>query len=87
MTTPVYERILHLLEAEGIKTLFGIPDPGFVHMASTAEMRGWQVIAPHHEQAGAYLSAFRMADAEKERQIYKKLSSQPATSNVIAGRP
>jgi tetratricopeptide (TPR) repeat protein len=41
----------------------------------------------HHELAGAYLSAFRMADAEKERQIYKKLSSQPATSNVIAGRP
>jgi len=56
MAVPVYERILHLLEAEGIKTLFGIPDPGFVHMAVTAETRGWQVIAPHHEQCGAFMA-------------------------------
>jgi acetolactate synthase-1/2/3 large subunit len=56
MTVPVYERILHLLEAEGIKTLFGIPDPGFVHMAVTAEGRGWEVIAPHHEQAGCFMA-------------------------------
>lgn len=56
MAAPVYERILHLLEAEGIKTLFGIPDPGFVHMAVTAEARGWQVIAPHHEQSGAFMA-------------------------------
>ena len=33
MPTPVHERILELFEAEGIKTLFGIPDPGFIHMA------------------------------------------------------
>ena len=32
MTVKVYERILQLFEAEGIKTLFGIPDPNFVHM-------------------------------------------------------
>ncbi|MET0270706.1 MAG: thiamine pyrophosphate-binding protein [Sphingomonas sp.] len=56
MSTPVYERILHLLEGEGIRTLFGIPDPGFVHMAVAAETRGWQVIAPHHEQAGAFMA-------------------------------
>jgi thiamine pyrophosphate-dependent acetolactate synthase large subunit-like protein len=56
MGTPVYERILHLLEAEGIKTLFGIPDPGFVHMAVTAEGRGWNVVAPHHEQSGAFMA-------------------------------
>lgn len=56
MAVPVYERILHLLEAEGIKTLFGIPDPGFVHMAVTAEGRGWEVIAPHHEQAGCFMA-------------------------------
>ena len=56
VAVPVYERILQLLEAEGIKTLFGIPDPGFVHMAATAEGRGWEVIAPHHEQAGAFMA-------------------------------
>lgn len=56
MPSPVYQRILELFEAEGIRTLFGIPDPGFVHMASTAETRGWQVIAPHHEQAGCFMA-------------------------------
>ncbi|WCT73489.1 thiamine pyrophosphate-binding protein [Sphingomonas naphthae] len=56
MAVPVYERILRLLEAEGIKTLFGIPDPGFVHMAVAAETAGWEVIAPHHEQSGAFMA-------------------------------
>ena len=46
MSVKVYERILDLFEAEGINTLFGIPDPNFVHMFVTAEKRGWQVIAP-----------------------------------------
>jgi len=54
--TPVYERILQLMEAEGIKTLFGIPDPSFFRMFLTAEKRGWQVVAPHHEAAGAFMA-------------------------------
>ena len=33
-------------EAEGINTLFGIPDPNFVHMFTEAEARGWSVVAP-----------------------------------------
>jgi acetolactate synthase I/II/III large subunit len=56
MSVPVYERIIHLLEAEGVNTLFGIPDPGFIHMAMTAEKRGWNVVAPHHEQAGGFMA-------------------------------
>lgn len=56
MSVKVYERVLHLLEAEGIKHLFGIPDPSFFHMFVTAEQRGWQVIAPHHEEAGAFMA-------------------------------
>lgn len=52
----VHERILQLLEAEGINTLFGIPDPSFVGMFICAEERGWRVIAPHHEQAGAFMA-------------------------------
>ena len=56
MSVPVYERIIDLLEAEGINTLFGIPDPGFIHMAMTAEGRGWNVVAPHHEQAGGFMA-------------------------------
>jgi len=56
MLVNVYERVLQLMEAEGIKTLFGIPDPSFFHMFVTAEKRGWRVIAPHHEEAGAFMA-------------------------------
>ncbi len=56
MSTPIYERVLQLLEAEAIDTLFGIPDPSFFHLFVTAENRGWKVIAPHHEEAGAFMA-------------------------------
>ena len=56
MATYVSERILQLLEVEGVKTLFGIPDPSFFRMFTTAEKRGWRVIAPHHEEAGAFMA-------------------------------
>lgn len=55
--TPVYKRILDLFEAEGINTLFGIPDPNFVHLFLEAERRGWTVVAPHHEAAGGHMAA------------------------------
>ena len=56
MPTKVYERILDLFEAEGINTLFGIPDPNFVHMFLSAEKRGWQVVAPHHEEVAGFMA-------------------------------
>jgi acetolactate synthase I/II/III large subunit len=56
MPTKVYERILDLFEAEGINTLFGIPDPNFVHMFLTAEKRGWHVVAPHHEAVAGFMA-------------------------------
>jgi thiamine pyrophosphate-dependent acetolactate synthase large subunit-like protein len=56
LATYVHDRLLELMEAEGIKTLFGIPDPSFVAMFIAAEARGWRVIAPHHEQAGAFMA-------------------------------
>jgi acetolactate synthase I/II/III large subunit len=52
----VYERILQLFEAEGIKTVFGIPDPNFVHLFVEAEKRGWKVIAPHHELSVGFMA-------------------------------
>ncbi len=52
----VPQRMLELMEAEGINTLFGIPDPCFVSMFVTAEQRGWRVVAPHHEQAGGFMA-------------------------------
>jgi acetolactate synthase-1/2/3 large subunit len=56
MGVPVYKRILDLFEAEGINTLFGIPDPNFVHMFLEAEARGWTVVAPHHEAAAGFMA-------------------------------
>ena len=56
MGVKVYERILQLFEAEGINTLFGIPDPNFVHMFHAAQERGWSVVAPHHEEAAGMMA-------------------------------
>jgi acetolactate synthase-1/2/3 large subunit len=56
MAVKVYQRILELFEAEGINTLFGIPDPNFVHMFLEAEKRGWTVVAPHHEAAAGFMA-------------------------------
>jgi len=56
MSVPVYKRILQLFEAEGVNTLFGIPDPNFVHMFLEAEKRGWTVVAPHHEASAGFMA-------------------------------
>ena len=56
MAVPVYKRILDLFEAEGINTIFGIPDPNFVHMFTEADARGWSVVAPHHELSAGFMA-------------------------------
>ncbi|MCV7429383.1 thiamine pyrophosphate-binding protein [Mycobacterium montefiorense] len=56
MAVPVYQRILDLFEAEGVNTLFGIPDPNFVHMFAEADARGWSVVAPHHELSAGFMA-------------------------------
>src|ERR1700729_3656960 len=56
MGVPVYKRILDLFEAEGINTLFGIPDTNFVHMFLEADTRGWSVVSPHHELSAGFMA-------------------------------
>jgi thiamine pyrophosphate-dependent acetolactate synthase large subunit-like protein len=56
MPIKVYQRILQLFEAEGINTVFGIPDPNFVHLFVEAEKRGWNVVAPHHELSAGFMA-------------------------------
>jgi len=56
MGVPVYKRILDLFEAEGVNTIFGIPDPNFVHIFSEAHARGWSVVAPHHELSAGFMA-------------------------------
>ena len=56
MGVPVCKRILDLFEAEGVNTLFGIPDPNFVHMFMEADARGWSVVSPHHELSAGFMA-------------------------------
>src|SRR3954447_25860034 len=49
----MHERLLDLIQAEGVETLFGIPDPSFFAMFIEAERRGMEIVSPHHEQAAA----------------------------------
>ncbi len=56
MTVKVYERILELFEAEGVKTVFGIPDPNFIPLFVAAEQRGWNIVTPHHELAAGFMA-------------------------------
>jgi thiamine pyrophosphate-dependent acetolactate synthase large subunit-like protein len=56
MPVKVYERILQLFEAEGINTIFGIPDPNFVHLFHLADERGWNVVSPHHEASAGFMA-------------------------------
>ncbi|GGC09686.1 acetolactate synthase large subunit [Novosphingobium endophyticum] len=70
----VPERIVELVMAEGVDTIFGIPDPSFFAMFLEAERRGMRIIAPHHEQAGAL-----MADG------YYRLTGKPGVMGINKG--
>ena len=74
MSVKVYERVLQLFEAEGVNTIFGIPDPNFVHMFVAAEKRGWNVVTPHHELAAGF-----MAEA------YARMTGTPALCIATLG--
>jgi len=56
MAQSVIERIVDLLQSEGVDTLFGIPDPTFFAMFTIAQQRGMRVVAPHHEEAGCFMA-------------------------------
>jgi acetolactate synthase-1/2/3 large subunit len=74
MPVKVYERILQLFEAEGIKTVFGIPDPNFVHLFVEAEKRGWKVVTPHHELAVGFMA-----------EGYARMTGTPAVAIATLG--
>jgi acetolactate synthase I/II/III large subunit len=83
MATKIHERIIELLQAESIDTIFGIPDPSFFAMFLHAESRGMRVVAPHHEQAGALMAdgLYRMTGKPGVLGINKG----PGVANVAAG--
>lgn len=79
----VPERIVELIRAEGVDTIFGIPDPSFFHMFKEAERCGMRIVAPHHEQAGALMADgyYRMTGKPGVLGINKG----PGVANIAAG--
>lgn len=82
-TQTMYERILDLLQAEGVDTLFGIPDPSFFGMFIEAERRGMEVVSPHHEEAMALIADgyFRMTG----KPVVMCVNKGPGVGNIAAG--
>lgn len=68
----VGKRIVDLIQAEGIDTVFSVPDPGLMQIQHEAVRRGLAVVAPHHEEAGGF-----MADA------WSRMTGKPGL--VMAG--
>ncbi len=79
----MHERVLDLIQAEGINTLFGIPDPSFFAMFIEAEKRGMEIVSPHHEQAAALTADgyFRMTG----KPVVLCINKGPGVANVAAG--
>lgn len=82
-TQTMYERMLDLIQAEGINTLFGIPDPSFFGMFIEAERRGMEVVSPHHEEAMALIADgyFRMTG----KPVVMCVNKGPGVGNIAAG--
>lgn len=81
--TTLPERIVELIQAEDVDTIFGIPDPSFFAMFLAAEERGMRVVAPHHEQAGALMAdgLYRMTGKPGVLGVNKG----PGVANIAAG--
>jgi thiamine pyrophosphate-dependent acetolactate synthase large subunit-like protein len=79
----IAERLLDLFQAEGIDTLFGIPDPSFFALFLEAERRGMRIVSPHHEQAAALTADgyYRMTG----KPAVLCLNKGPGVANVMAG--
>jgi thiamine pyrophosphate-dependent acetolactate synthase large subunit-like protein len=79
----MYERMLDLIQAEGVDTLFGIPDPSFFGMFLEAERRGMRIVSPHHEQAAALTAdgLYRMTG----KPAVLCMNKGPGVANVLAG--
>jgi acetolactate synthase-1/2/3 large subunit len=81
--TKIHERILDLIQAEGVDTIFGIPDPSFFAMFIEAEKRGLSIVSPHHEQTAALMAdgLYRVTGKPAVLGINKG----PGVANIAAG--
>mgnify|MGYP003575339553 CR=1 FL=1 len=79
----IHERIIELFEAEGINSLFGIPDPSFFSMFIHAESHGWNVIAPHHEEAASFMAEASWRMTGKPSVVIG--NKGPGVANLVSG--
>ena len=79
----MYERLLDLIQAEGVNTLFGIPDPSFFGLFIEAERRGMEIVSPHHEGAAALTADgyYRMTG----KPVVLCVNKGPGVGNIAAG--
>ncbi|GIK47947.1 MAG: thiamine pyrophosphate-binding protein [Hyphomonadaceae bacterium] len=82
-TTKVPERIIELVQAEGVDNIIGIPDPSLFAMFLEAERRGMRVIAPRHEQGGALIADGLYRLTGKPGVI--GVNKGPGVGNIAAG--
>lgn len=82
-TQSIQDRLLDLFQAEGIDTLFGIPDPSFFGLFLEAERRGMRIVSPHHEQAAALTADgyYRMTG----KPVVLCMNKGPGVANVMSG--
>ena len=82
-TQTMHERLLDLIQAEGIDTLFGIPDPSFFALFIEARRRGMEIVSPHHEQAAALTADgyFRMTG----KPVVLCVNKGPGVGNIASG--
>lgn len=79
----IHERIVELLEAEGVDTIYGTPDPNFFAMFITAEQRGWNLIATHHEEASVFMAEGQFRMTGKPSVIVG--NKGPGVANMVSG--
>ncbi|MGY0650861.1 thiamine pyrophosphate-binding protein [Luteimonas sp. A537] len=79
----IHERIVELFEAEGINSIFGIPDPSFFSMFLHAESRGWNVVAPHHEEAASFMAEASWRMTGKPAVVIG--NKGPGVANLVSG--
>ncbi len=79
----IQDRLLDLLQAEGVEKLFGIPDPSFFALFIEAEKRGMEIVSSHHEEALALTADgyFRMTG----KPVVLCVNKGPGVGNIAAG--
>lgn len=79
----IHERIIELLEAESVDSIFGIPDPTFFSMFLFAEARDWKIVAPHHEEAASFMAEASWRMTGKPAVVVG--NKGPGVANLVSG--